>query len=442
MSTLAILGGSPVREKLFPAYRPIGEEERKAVDEVMQSGVLSRFLGAWHGDFYGGPQVRAFEHEWAEAFHAKHAVSVNSATSGLYAAVGAAGVGPGDEVIVSPYTMMASATSALVFNGVPVFADIDPDTFTLDPKSVEEKITERTKAIVVIHIFGQAADMDPIMELAKRHNLIVIEDCAQIPFGTYKGRTVGTIGHMGVFSLNYHKHIHSGEGGVVTTNDDDLAEQLQLIRNHAEAVVGKKGRTNLVNMIGFNFRLGEIESAIGRCQLTKGPGLIDQRRENVAYLESKINGLPGLTLPVVGDGNKHVYYAHALKYDAEATGVPRSLFVDAIKAELPSTELREGEGALMGGGYVRPLYLEPIFQQQVGYGDVGCPFKCPHYGGQLNYAEGLCPVCEDMHHHKLITHEMMRPGMQTSDLDDVAAAFHKVCENLAELHDHHHKGEV
>ena len=442
MSKLAILGGTPVREKLFPAYRPIGEAERKAVDEVMQTGVLSRFLGAWHEDFYGGPQVRAFETEWAAAFSAKHAVSVNSATSGLYAAIGAAGIGPGDEVIVSPYTMIASATSALIFNGVPVFADIDPETFTLDPKSVKERITERTKAIVVIHIFGQAADMDPIMELAKRHNLIVIEDCAQIPFGTYKGRPVGTIGHMGVFSLNYHKHIHSGEGGVVVTNDDDMAEQLQLIRNHAEAVVGKKGRANLVNMIGFNFRLGEIESAIGRCQLNKGPGLIDQRRDNVAYLESKLEEVPGITLPVVGEGNKHVYYAHALRYDAQVTGIPRALYVDAVKAELPSTELREGEGALMGAGYVRPIYLEPLFQQQIGYGETGCPFTCPHYAGQTNYDEGLCPVCEDMHNHTLITHEMFRPGMSHDDLNDVATAFAKVSDNLSTLRERHHKGEV
>ena len=442
MNTLALLGGEPVRKKLFPAYRPIGEEERHAVDRVMQSGILSQFLGAWHGDFFGGPEVRAFEYEWAKAFGAKHAISVNSATSGLYAAVGAAGVGPGDEVIVSPYTMIASATAAMIFNGVPVFADIDPQTFTLDPASIEKCITERTKAIVVVHIFGQSADMDPIMALARRHNLIVIEDCAQIPFGTYKGRSVGTLGHIGVFSLNYHKHIHCGEGGVIVTNDDDLAESVQLIRNHAEGVVRNKGHANLVNMVGFNFRLGEMESAIGRCQMVKGPGLIQRRRENVAYLEKLLSGIPGLTMPVVREGNGHVYYVHALRYDAAVTGVPRSVYVAALKAELPATELREGDGALIGAGYVRPLYLEPIFQQQIAYGEKGCPFTCPYYEGQVSYGEGLCPVCEDMHFHQLITHELMRPGMTHGDLDDVASAFSKVSDNLTELHDRHHKGEV
>ena len=436
MSGLALLGGDPVRTALFPAYKVIGEEEKEAVAGVLDTGILSRYLGTWHEDFFGGPQVQAFEAEWAAAYGAKHAVSMNSATSGLYAAVGAAGVGPGDEVIVSPYTMIASATAAIVFNGVPVFADIDPETFCLSPQSIRERITERTKAIVVVHIFGQAADMDPIMEIAAEHGLVVIEDCAQVPFGTYKGRPVGSLGHMGVFSLNYHKHIHTGEGGVVTTNDGALCESLQLIRNHAEAVVRRKQHPNLVNMIGFNLRLGEIEAAMGRCQLKKGPDLVARRRDNVAHLERQLAGLPGVKLPTVLPGNRHVYYIHALTYDETVTEIPRSLFVQALKAELPACELREKEGTLIGEGYVRPLYLEPMFQTLTGYGTTGCPFTCPHYGGKADYREGLCPACEDAHFRTLFSHELMRPPMTERDLDDVAAAFHKVAGNLPALRDH------
>lgn len=439
MSTLALLGGDPVRATLFPAYKVIGEEEKKAVSDVLDTGILSRYLGTWHEDFFGGPQVQAFEAEWAQAYGARHAVSMNSATSGLYAAIGAAGVGPGDEVIVSPYTMIASATAAIIFNGVPVFADIDPETYCLDPQSIRERITERTRAIVVVHIFGQAADMDAIMEIAAAHNLIVIEDCAQVPFGTYKDRPVGTLGHMGVFSLNYHKHIHTGEGGVVTTNDDALCESLQLIRNHAEAVVRRKEHANLVNMIGFNLRLGEIEAAMGRCQLAKGPGLVDRRRNNVAYLERALSGVPGISMPVVGPGNRHVYYVHTLSFDEAAMGIPRSLYVDALKAELPACELREKEGPLIGAGYVLPLYLEPMFQQLTGYGTTGCPFTCPHYQGKADYRKGLCPTCEDAHFQRVITHELMRPPMTEKDLDDVAAAFHKVAENLPALRDHQNR---
>jgi perosamine synthetase len=432
MSDLALAGGAPVRTNPFPAYRVIGETEKEAVARVMDSGILSRFLGTWHADFYGGPEVQAFEREWAELVGTRHAVSVNSATSGLYAAVGAAGVGPGDEVIVSPYTMVASSVAPVVFNAVPVFADIDPMTYCLDPESIRARITPRTKAIVVVHIFGLSADMDPIMAIAREHGIVVIEDCAQAPFGTYKGRPVGSIGDMGVFSFNYHKHIHTGEGGMITTNDDALAERCQLIRNHAEAVVAGKGVTNLTNMVGFNLRMGEIEAAIGRCQLERGPALIDARKRNVAYLERALSGMPGLAMPTIEPAGDHVYYVHAMSYDAASTGVPLRLVVDALKAELPPTELREGEGPLVRAGYVRPVYLMPIFQSQIAYGTVQCPFRCPHYRGQANYDAGLCPVTEAAN-DRLLVHELMRPPMTERDLDDVVAAFAKIFENLDTL---------
>ena len=435
MTDLALFGGPSVRNEPFPAYVVTGEEEKQAAMRVLESGVLSRFLGSWHPDFYGGSEVQAFEREWAAISDVDHAVSVNSCTSGLYAAVGAVGAGPGDEVIVSPYTMIASATAAVVFNAVPVFADIDPVTYTLSAETIAPHISPRTKAIIVVHIFGQAADMDPIMELAREHGIAVIEDCAQVPFGTYKGRPVGGLGDIGVFSLNYHKHIHTGEGGMCTTNDEALAERIRLIRNHAEAVVGRKGVDNLVNMIGFNFRLGEIEAAIGRCQLARGPELIAQRKENVRYLERRLEGLPGLRPAPVGPAGDHVYYVHPLDYDEHATGVSRDLFVKAVKAELAVTRLREDDGVLIGQGYVRPLYLEPLFQTLTGYGTVQCPFRCPHYDGAVDYAAGLCPQAERAHNERLITHELMRPPMTHADLDDVADAFHKVSSNLRQLSD-------
>ena len=436
---LAILGGTPIREKLFPAYKFIADEEKTAVLEVVESGVLSRYIGAEHPDFMGGPKVKSFERAWAETIDVEHAIAMNSATSGLFAAAGASGIGPGDEVIVSPYTMMASVTAAVIFNAVPVFADISPDTFCLSAETIQPKITSRTKAIIVVHIFGQTADMDPIMALAEEYGLTVIEDAAQCPFATYKGRPAGTLGHMGVFSLNYHKHIHTGEGGVVTTNRGDFAEKLRLIRNHAEAVVGSRGVSDLVNMIGFNFRMGEIEAAIGLCQLSKGPELIRRRKANVTYLEDKLSGIQGLAMPAVGSDNQHVYYVHAISYEPEVMELPRAVFVDALRAELPATELREVEGPLIGGGYVKPIYLEPMFQNRTAYGNLGCPFACPHYKGVLNYDKGLCPEAERAHFETLITHEMMRPPMNNGDLDDVAAAVHKVVENMPALRDRNKK---
>ena len=256
---LALFGGPKTIQQVFPKYNPIGSEELSAAKQVIESGVLSQFLGAWHEDFYGGPKVREFEKQAADYFGVKHAVTVNSWTSGLVAAVGAIGIEPGDEVITTPWTMSATATAILHWNAIPVFADIDPDTYNLDPQSIEANITPYTKAIVVADIFGQSADMDEIMAIANRHELKVISDTAQAPGAFYKGRYAGTCAHVGGYSLNYHKHIHTGEGGILVTDDDGIAERLQLIRNHAEVVVGDKGVKNLSNMIGHNFRLGEIE---------------------------------------------------------------------------------------------------------------------------------------------------------------------------------------
>ncbi|WNK01373.1 DegT/DnrJ/EryC1/StrS family aminotransferase [Thalassospiraceae bacterium LMO-JJ14] len=428
--TLALFGGSPTRSQPFPRHATYGEEERLAAERVLTSGILSRFLGSWHPDFYGGPEVQAFEEEWATAYEARFAVSVNSATSGLQAAVGACGLEPGDEIIVSPYSMCASATAPLIYGAVPRFADIERERFTLCPASVEAAITSRTKAILVVHLFGCPADMDALMDIADRHNLMVIEDCAQAPFARLNGKPVGTLGHLGVFSLNYHKHVHTGEGGVVVTNDPVLAERLQLIRNHAEAVVEGKGVSDLSNMVGFNFRLGEIEAALGRVQLAKAERLVSERRDNVTRLESMLTGLPGLKPAPCPAETEHSYYLHALLFDAALAGVPREAVVAALRAELPVTELREGEGPLIRAGYIKPLYYMPLFQRQIAIGGAGFPFTTIPEAERPSYAPGTCPITEDIQDNSMIIHEWMRPGMTEQDLSDVADAFHKVFDNL------------
>lgn len=425
---LAINGGKPVRTKLFPAYNTIGEEEKKAVMKVLDSGNLSQYLGAWTNDFLGGPMVRMFEDRWCEAFGVKHSVSVNSNTSGLFTAIGAIGIKPGDEVIVSPYTMSASAIAPLVYGGIPVFADIDPNTFCMDPKSIEACITPNTRAILVVHIFGHPADMDSIMAIAKKYNLFVIEDCAQAPMGKYKGRFVGTMGDIGVFSLNYHKHIHTGEGGVIITNNTELAERCQMIRNHAENVTAPREIKDLTNLIGYNYRMTEIECAIGTEQLKKLPSLLEQRLENVAFLNEQFAKFPAFELlPLITDGSVNTYYVYPIKFNKEIAGIERNRFVEALNAEIPSAVLRE-TAPLIGAGYVKPLYLQPIYQEKAAWA-----YDPNLYKGNVNYSKGICPVTEKMHFEVLFTNEYMRPGMKKNDMMDVVNAMEKIFEHREEL---------
>lgn len=415
---LALLGGPPLRSQAFPAYNGIGLEEKRVVSEVLDSGVLSGFLGTWSDRFHGGPRVRDLERRWASYFNVKHAVAVNSATSGLYAALAATRVGPDDEVIVSPYTMSASAVGPVLYGATPVFADIDPDTYCISRATIEQVLSPRTRAIVVVDLFGHPADIDPIMELATEHGLLVIEDAAQAPGGLYHGRWAGTLGHIGVFSLNYHKTIHSGEGGIVVTDDDELAERVRLVRNHGEAVVKDKGRHDLADLIGFNYRLPEIEAAIAAEQLAKLETLTQGRIERAGFLRDRWEGIRGLHLPVVRDGCRHVYYQFALQYDEQVLGVPRARFAEAVRAE----------GVPLAEGYVEPLYLLPIYQRRGAQRGPAASAARP-----VSYEKGICPTAELMYEHRLLYTALVHTQLSRDDVEDVAAAVLKVVEGIDQL---------
>lgn len=412
---LALLGGPKAIQSEFKHYNSIGSEEVQAAKLVIESGVLSQFLGAWHEDFYGGPKVREFERNCESFFGVKHAVTVNSATSGLIAAVGAIGIEPGDEIIVSPWTMCASATAILHWNAIPVFADIDPNTFCLDPKSVEANITPYTKAIMAVDIFGQPADMDALLAIAAKHGLKIISDSAQAPSAMYKGKYAGTLADVGCFSLNYHKHIHTGEGGILVTDDDGVAERLRLIRNHAEAVVGDKGETNLTNMIGYNFRLGEIECAIGIEQLKKLDGFVATRQRIADRLSNGLQGLPGLRTPVVQSNCTHVYYYYPMVLDVQALGVSRDKIHAALKAE----------GVPVGNRY-QNLHLLPIFQKKIAYGSKGFPWSSDICKRDVDYSKGICPVAEELNDSTYLGLGMCVYDLSDEDVNLIVTAFRKV----------------
>lgn len=422
MDTLALFGGPKAIQTEFRKYNSIGIEELVAVKEVIESGVLSQFIGAWHQDFHGGPKVRQFERMAAEYFGVKHAVTVNSWTSGLIAAVGAIGVEPGDEVIVTPWTMSATATAILHWNAIPVFADIDVETYNLDPRSIEKNITPYTKAIMVADIFGQSADLDEIMAIAARHNLRVISDTAQAPGAKYKGRFAGTCAHVGGFSLNYHKHIHTGEGGILVTDDDHIAERLQLIRNHAEVVVGDKGVADIVNMVGHNFRLGEIECAIGIEQLKKLSRFVESRQVLAEALTQGLRGLPGLKVPVVGKDRTHVYYVYPMQLDLGVLGASRDRICDALNAE----------GVAVSRRY-QNIHLLPLYQKKIAFGSRGFPWTSDICKRDVDYGKGICPVAEALNDRTYMGFGMCVYDLNAQDIAQIVGAFRKVWRHLDRL---------
>ena len=423
VNKLAVFGGSKHIKKSLKKYAPIGEEEVAAAKSVVESGVLSQFIGGWDKDFLGGPKVKKFERACEDYFNVKYAVTVNSWTSGLIAAVGAIGIEPGDEIIVTPWTMCASATAIIMWNAIPVFADIDQYTFNLDPQSVIDNITPKTKAIMAVDIFGQSSDVESLRKIADDYNLKIIGDTAQAPGAFRNGSYTGTLGDVGGFSLNYHKHIHTGEGGVVVTDDDVIAEKLQLIRNHAEAVVEGKGVSDLRNMIGFNFRLGEIECAIGIEQLYKLEGLVASRQSAAERLTSGLSDLPGLQTPKVEAGNTHVYYVYGMILDPLKLGVSRTKIFEALVAE--------GIEGLMPG-YAN-IHLLPMYQKKQAYGSLGFPWTAEFSRQGISYAKGICPVAEKLHDETFLGYEMCLHDLDADAVDAIIGAFKKVWSNLHEL---------
>ncbi len=420
-NSLAIHGGEPVISSPFPPYKSIGEEEIQAANRVLRSGVLSAFIGAAGPGFLGGPEVQALEKESAEQFGVRHVVSVNSWTSGLVAAIGAIGIEPGDEVIVTPWTMVATATAILHWNAIPVFADIDPDTFNLDPVRVEAAIGPRTRAILAADIFGQSADIPALRSIADRHSLILITDTAQAPGAKFAGRPAGTSADVGGFSLNYHKHIHCGEGGLLVTNDDRLAERLKLIRNHGEAVIDSNNPAELANILGHNFRLGEIEAAIAREQLRKLPRLVASRQRAAEQLRQGLCNLPGLLLPKVAPDATHVYYVFGICLDLERLGQSRDWIVKALRSE--------GISALMAG--YQCIHLNPLFRNRIAYGSGGFPWRGLVQGdSSVTYGPGLCPVAEDLHQRNFIGLNMCAHFYEDFEVDQVITAFFKVWRYL------------
>ena len=383
-------------------------QEIMAAQRVIETGSLSDFLGCWHQEkFFGGTSVKALENKFSKKFGVKHAISVNSWTSGLVCAVGAIGIEPGDEVITTPWTMSATAMAIIHWNGIPIFADIDPETYNLDPDSVRRAITPKTKAILAADIFGLPCDTAALSQIARDHGLRFLTDSAQAPGAKVGDAYCGIQADIGGFSFNYHKHIHCGEGGMIVTNDDNLAARAALIRNHAESVVEGMHISDIANMIGFNFRMTEIEAAIAYEQLDLLDTVINEKQRQAAILDSILRSEPGLTIQAIPANLTSAYYVYPIQLDIRHSRHNRKKLLEKINGQVPLVETYQN------------IHLLPVFQRKIAYGTGGLPWSISDRNSEISYEKGICPVAEELFEHSFIGIPLCSYDFSDTEIHDI-----------------------
>jgi dTDP-4-amino-4,6-dideoxygalactose transaminase len=339
------------------------------------------------------PAMKGLEADVAAYIGVRHCLTANSGTAALHMAVAAAGIKPGDEVITSAYTFLASATCVLHHNAIPVFADVQPHSFNIDPRSIEAQITPRTRAIIPVHIFGLPADMDEIMALAARHNLVVIEDACQAFGATYRGRKAGAIGQSGAFSLESSKLLPSTtEGGLLVTHSSDIAARAALLRLFGEGEVpGDQPREYNAMTMGWNYRMSYMAAAMTRSQLRRFDAWQKVRLDNSAALSRRLARIPGVEPPKVPADRTHGFFMYPIVLRPEALG----LDVDVADFTTIVQKALNAEGMPAGRWQTRPVPGQALFQQRIGYGD-GCPWACARAREDIAYRAEDYPVTNDL----------------------------------------------
>jgi len=397
----AIEGGNKAKTKPYSRTPRYGTEELAELRQALEQGTL----------FYAsGQKVRALEEAFAAYVGSRYAVACSSGTAAIHAALIALNVSPGDEVITSPITDMGSVIPILYQGAVPVFADLDPRTATLTPETVSRVLTERTVAVVAVHLAGNACDLDGLKDLCERRGIALVEDCAQALGCRYRGRHVGSVGRIGCFSLNEFKHISCGDGGIVVTDDEDLAVRLRLATDKCydrRPGVAIRNPTFLAN----NYRMTELQGAVALAQLRKLDDIVERRRRWCAALSNRLIGTPGLLLPRATEGCDHSWWFYLMQADDATQGVSADRLAQAMQAE----------GLPVGAHYIgQPIYEYPLFVDHLAYARGSHPFSVRTYG------PGLCPNAERILERCLIL--SIHEGYDDQDLEETAEGIRKAAQ--------------
>jgi dTDP-4-amino-4,6-dideoxygalactose transaminase len=413
MAHLAIAGGAPIRQRPFPRWPIWDQREIDAVQAVVASG-------RWGST--QGTQVRDFETEFAAYHEAACGIAVVNGTVALKLAFTAVGIGVGDEVIMPGYTFVATATAALEIGAIPVFADIDPQTYTLDPESAAACVTPRTRAIVPVHLGGRPADMDAIQALAQQHQLMVVEDAAQAWGASWRDGKAGTLGHIGTFSFQASKNITAGEGGMMLTNDTVIGNLARSLSNCGRQE-GQPWYAHYV--LGGNYRLSELQGAMLRVQLQRYPEHLQRRQNNAAYLEQALSEVAGIsTLPSDSRVTSHAYHLFFIRYHPEAFGgATKSRFIAALQAE-------GIDGVL--GGYSLPVYRQPVLLAK-NFGLATPPLFHGVHPQPPDYHAVVCPVTERACTSEAIWLRQNLLLGERRDMDDIVMAMSKIQQHSDEL---------
>ncbi|GHG14335.1 MULTISPECIES: DegT/DnrJ/EryC1/StrS family aminotransferase [Amycolatopsis] len=421
---LAINGGTPVLdENAIAPWPEVTDADREAVLRALDRSTPWRWPMT---------DVQELEAAWAEHTGSRFAVAANSGTAALHMAVAATTIGPGDEVLVPADTFLASATCVLQANAVPVFVDVDPVTYTIDPSEIERHITPRTRAIIAVDLNGLPADYDALHAIARKHNLIIVEDGAQAHGATYRGRAVGSLGDLAGCSLNGSKCLSAlSEGGLFTTNNEEWHQNALRVLMFGDEIRGKTRAYN-ARIMGWNYRLHSLAAAFARSQLERLPAMSEVRSENGNYLAKSLTDVPGVRPPTVPEGSTHVYFFFPLMVEPEALGldVPVDAFRCAVKAAM------RAEGVPLDEWQRMPVPGQTLFQEMRGYGR-GCPWTCGHAAQGTRYDPDAYPVTRDICRRRLVlgsSTSSFGPPNGVDLMNGYAEAFHKVLvEHRAEL---------